>query len=271
MSDLDSKKTILFISENEIAYKLVYKIVEKHFPVEYAKNHIQGFNMLNENIEKYSAVLIDDDLTIQDNFDFLKSLSLNLKFSSLAVIVMLRSNFYDEMLKFFDHGATEVILPPYNEKIIIKRIENSIKIKDSMTFNEIEKMLNGLALNIFLKDREGKYIFSTYNWRNLEFPDNPNWSIRGKTDIEIQRDIKSAIASMESDKELVRTGKGSDNVLEVVFNGEKEYRQLIKRPVFDNEGHVSGIIGVLKDVTELENLKRRLQQGAIIDDPKEND
>ena len=47
---------------------------------------------------------------------------------------------------------------------------------------------------------------------------------------------------MESDKVLLRTGKGTTYVIEEKADGMREYLELIKEPVFDDEGNVSGII-----------------------------
>lgn len=265
MSEFDLKKSILIISENKKEYGEIYKTAEKHFYVEYTESYIKGFNILNEDIEKFAAVLIDDDLVIQGNFEFLKTLSLNLKFSSLPVLIILRPDYYDDTLKCFKHGATDVLSPPYNEEIIINRIKNAIKLKDSMTISEIEEMLKVHPSNVFLKDREGKYIFATHYWHHLEHADEPGWSIRGKTDIDIRKDTDNAVKSMEADMEIIRTGKSTSYVLEMNTDGVHEFMQLIKRPVFDKDGNVNGIIGVINDVTELENLKRKVQQMSASD------
>ena len=38
---------------------------------------------------------------------------------------------------------------------------------DSMTFEEMEKILSLLPANIYLKDAEGRYVFCTQYWHHL--------------------------------------------------------------------------------------------------------
>lgn len=269
MNNLDLQKSVLIITENKEEYKVIYETVEKYFQIEYTQSYITGFNMLNENIEKFSAVLIEDHLVIQGNFDLLTTLSLNMKFASLPVIIMLHSNYYEKILECIELGAVDVLTPPFNEKIIINRIKNAIKLKNSMSFNEIEKIMKELPSDISFKDKEGKYVFDTHYWRNID-GDEPEWSIKGKIDLDIRNDVHAAIKSMKGDMDIIHSGKGLELVIEINKNGIQKYLQLIKRPVFDKKGNVQGIIGLTHDVTEYENIKRKMQQTSASDDLDDN-
>ncbi len=72
---------------------------------------------------------------------------------------------------------------------VYKRIANAIRAKDSLSLNQLEKMLKQLPSCIFLKDTEGKYVFSTQIWHHLDTEGDPNWTIRSKTDLEIRKDF----------------------------------------------------------------------------------
>lgn len=136
---------------------------------------------------------------------------------------------------------------------------------DSMTFTELEKMLKRLPCNIFLKDCNGRYVFMSHYWHHLDFKPDEEWHVRGKTDYEIRKDKKNAIKAMESDQEIIRSGKGTRYVICFNEEGHQEYLELIKEPVFDAEGNVSGIVGLINDVTESEMLKNRLKTLAMTD------
>lgn len=136
---------------------------------------------------------------------------------------------------------------------------------DSLTFTELENMLKRLPCNIFLKDASGRYVFMSHYWHHLDFVPGEEWNVRGKTDYEIRKDKKNAIKAMDSDQEIIRSGKGTNYVICFSEEGKKEYLELIKEPVFDENGKVSGIVGLVNDVTESEMLKNRLKSLAMTD------
>ncbi len=165
-----------------------------------------------------------------------------------------------------ERGASEVIAPPLSETIVFKRIENAIRLKESRTFYEIEKMLKELPSNIYLKDNKGRYIFATHYWHHLDNGGDPDWTIRGKTDFEIRKDKENAIKAMESDREIISTGVGKNYIIEVNEDDIREYLQIIKEPVRDEKGKVIGIIALINDVTEREMLCMKLEESAHIDE-----
>ena len=126
-------------------------------------------------------------------------------------------------------------------------------------------MLKQLPSNIFLKDAEGRYVFATQYWHHINHDDDPTWTIRGKTDIEIRKDKQNAEKAMEADRELLRTGQGTSYIIEEKEDGVEEYLQLIKRPVFDHNGKISGIIALINDVTEQQLLKQELEKRTQMD------
>ena len=136
---------------------------------------------------------------------------------------------------------------------------------DSMTFEEMENILRLLPANIYLKDSEGRYIFCTQYWHHLRDRNEPGWSIRGKTDLEIREDKENAMLAMEKDREIIRSGKGCRYVIEIFQNGVQEFLEIVKEPVRDAEGNIVGIVGLINDVTESEKIKRKLNRMAMTD------
>ena len=126
-------------------------------------------------------------------------------------------------------------------------------------------MLKELPSCIFLKDTEGKYVFSTQYWGHLNTSGDPNWTIRGKTDLEIRKDRLNALKAMDADRKILKTGVGTDYIIEENSTGKQEFLQLIKRPVYDENGKISGIIALINDVTDHQLLKRELEKRAKTD------
>lgn len=201
----------------------------------------------------------------KDDYALLKKFSSNYRYSSYPVIAISDKPLSESDTECIDYGISDLITPPYEQKLLHRRIINAIRGKDSMSFKDIEKILKLLPSNIFLKDSEGRYIFSTHYWHHLNNADDPDFNIRGKTDVEIRKDKESAMKALESDKEVVRSGKGTRYILEEHSDNRTEYLELIKEPVFDENGKVTGIISLINDVTDMQVLKKELEKKSTID------
>ena len=169
----------------------------------------------------------------------------------------------EECLK---RGAVDIIMPPLYKDVILHRIENSIRLKDSATFFEIERMLKELPSLIYLKDEKGRYVFSTHYWHHLDKGGDPDWTIRGKTDIDIRKDKENAKKAMATDLELIRTGKGTAYIIEINEDGVQEFLEIIKEPVRDDKGKITGIIALINNVTEKELMRLSLEEKAMKDE-----
>lgn len=134
-----------------------------------------------------------------------------------------------------------------------------------ISFKELEAVLHELPSNIFFKDVEGRYIFASHYWRHIEHDDDPNWTIRGKTDMDIRIDKDNAALAMAEDRRIIETGKGTKYVITFDKDEILEYLQIIKEPVHDDEGNIIGIVGLINNVTEQEILRRKLKQASIVD------
>lgn len=130
----------------------------------------------------------------------------------------------------------------------------------------VERMLKSLPSNIYFKDMEGKYVFCTHYWNHLETEDNdPNWTIRGKYDIDIRKDRENAIKAMEEDQRIIKTQEGSSYEIKTEVDGQVQYLQLIKNPVFDSKGTMIGIVGLINDITQQKVLEHKLSDYATRD------
>jgi len=113
---------------------------------------------------------------------------------------------------------------------------------------------------------EGKYVFCTHYWNHINTPKNdPTWTIRGKYDIDIRKDKENAIKAMEEDQRIFATKKGTSYEIKFDENGQTEYMQLIKNPVFDDNGNMIGIVGLINDITRTKLLEDKLERMATLD------
>lgn len=164
-----------------------------------------------------------------------------------------------------EHGYYDLITAIAPPQLVYKRIGNAIRAKDSLSLTEVEAMLKELPACIFMKDTECRYVFSTQYWNHLNTGGDPNWTIRGKTDLDIRKDKENARKAMEADRKILETGQGTEYVIEEDNDGVLDYLQLIKRPVFDENGHIKGIIALINNITDYQLLKLELEKRAKTD------
>lgn len=220
----------------------------------------EGFSYLAGNSDIISAVVLDIRLARQSAYRYVRDVCNDPRYASIPLIAVSPDPPAEEDMICLDLGMSDLITPPCPWKLISRRIYNAMRAKDSATFYEIEGMLERLPCNIFLKDAEGKYVFSTHYWEHLEKRDDPNWTIRGKTDLEVRKDKENARKAYESDMRIIESGKGERYVIEENAGGVPQFLELIKEPVCDEDGTVDGIVALICDVTERELLKRQLRE-----------
>jgi len=129
----------------------------------------------------------------------------------------------------------------------------------------IEHILKDLPSNIFFKDTECRYVFCTQYWRHLKTDETDDWTIRGKTDLEVRVDKENARKAYEEDKKILKTGQGTEYVIEVNQDGITEYLEIIKRAVRDKNDKIIGIVGLINDVTDKVFMEMEIKKMANTD------
>ena len=250
-------KNILMILPAELDYVEFCSLFTKDNFTKLVYTEKEGYEFLEGHSDIVSVVIVDIRLARKSNYKYVEKVYNTPKFASIPIIAVSPNAPTDEDMVCFKMGISDFIVPPCPWPLLSQRIYNAIRAKDSATFYEIEDMLKMLPCNIFLKDAEAKYIFSTKYWRHLNKGEDPNWTIRGKTDMEVRRDKDNAKKAYEADMRIISTGKGMRYVIEENEDDIKEYLEICKEPVFDDDGKVKGIVALINDVTELEKLKRQ--------------
>ncbi len=162
--------------------------------------------------------------------------------------------------------VADVMVRPFVPAIVINRLNVVMKQFDSVSFDGFAQMLKALPSNIYLKDNKGRYVFCSQIWNHLDTGGDPNWTIRGKTDLDIRKDKHNAELAMQSDMKMLESGKGTSYIIkEQGPDGQTQYLQLIKEPLCSDDGKVMGIIALINDVTEQETLRQELTRISITD------
>lgn len=263
--DLHTKKNLLIIQNDIQNCNELHSLLEGDFNITETDTIDKARHYIEAREITFCTVLIDVEILKADDGEFLNFMKDITEFSLIPILLLINSNSPVGDFTQFGSSVVDCIQKPYNTSIIKNRIMNAILLKDSISLYGIEKMLKELPSNIYLKDREGRYIFATHYWHHLDHGNDPNWNIRGKTDVDIRKDKENALAAMQKDLEIIESGKGVSYTIEINEDGIQEFFNIIKEPLFDEEGKVSGIIGLINNVTEHELLKKELETRSRTD------
>lgn len=233
-------------------------ILSDNFTVRDMGSVDETLELLGECFNGIIAVIFDARLIGAEEFDLPERMDKDKRFVEIPLIAV--SDECDDKIcrRCVEVGVGDYIEPPFNSRIIPKRIINAARAKDSVTFHEMEVMLRELPSNIYLKDANANYIFSSHYWHHLKVQPH-GWTIRGKSEFDIQKTRDVAEKAYAADMKMIAERKGTDYILEMNDDGIHEFIQVIKSPTYDSEGNVSGIIAIMNDVTEHETLKRGLE------------
>lgn len=127
-------------------------------------------------------------------------------------------------------------------------------IMNHIEYKDFINIINNIPSCIFFKDTELKYRFSSHCWEQLISDD-----IIGKTDLDIRKDTDNAKLAMDMDRNIIHTGVGCKYVIKSEVDDHISYLELNKEPVFDEDGKVIGIVGLINDITEKTTLSQSLE------------
>lgn len=266
MNSDNKKRTVLMVTNSGTDMSHLKAALDKEYRTILADNGCHDFEQIKERSGELSAVVVCASEAAANNFALFDWVFQDSITAAIPMLICCKTDEVSIAEECLKRGAVDILLPETPEALVLNRIANSIRLKDSASFPEIEKMLRELPSNIYLKDDKGRYIFATHYWHHIEHNDDPDWTIRGKTDVDIRKDKENAAKAMQADMELLKTGKGTDYIIEINTDGVQEFMEVIKRPVKDEDGNITGIIGLINNVTEQELLKRRLEEKALMDE-----
>ena len=107
---------------------------------------------------------------------------------------------------------------------------------------------------VYFKDGDGRYILANASLRRL-VGKGPG-EVLGRSDLELLEDQEGAAALMENDQKVMRSGTGE--MFEERLRLHDGARTFLsdKMPSYDGEGHVTGVIGISRDITERKRMEK---------------
>ena len=256
-------KAALYLKEDSERSEYLQDAVSSEFELIKLYSFEDVDKYLKEHFDDLSFIVFDRPIVLDGFKEIISYIgSKNNYMFSLPALILVDKYNYDENIDFFVPPINEVICSNDRKEININRIKNAIRLANSTSFDEFSEMLKVLPSLVYLKDIEGRYAFCSQNWHHLK---DQKKSIRGLTDFDIRKDVNNARIARESDLEVIRTGIGKSYTIKEVDEEGTDYLQIIKEPVKDEEGNVTGIIAIINNVTNEELLRQQLREKSITD------
>ncbi len=121
-------------------------------------------------------------------------------------------------------------------------------------------LLNNIPDRIYFKDVESRFLRCSHSMA-LRLGVNDPKEVLGKTDFDFHpRELAQEFYADE--QRIILTGRSLVNKLERQFdkNGQEIWASVTKVPIYNHNGHVTGIIGISRDITRLKKTEMALQR-----------
>lgn len=162
--------------------------------------------------------------------------------------------------------------PIYDENGIIigvmgtsKDITIRKKYQNELHFQKrfIKSMMDAVPDLIFFKDLRGIYLGCNKAFAE-DFIGTIEEEIVGKTDFDLVKDASLAQFFIERDQMVIKNGKTMINEEVVEFaKGETVYLETLKTPLYDENGHIRGLIGVARDISKRKEIEHMLKDSEL--------
>ena len=242
-------------------------VIEENYTIERISDADTVIEAVRSRSEHIFALIIDHPAgnpRAQEVIDFVADA--NSYLFAIPVLALTEPDYRDADEAFLSDTVITTIEVGQSARAVNHKIRKSNDTINTFSFQEFSKMLKALPSLIYLKDAKARYVFCSQIWHHLAQYGDDSFSITGKTDFEIRKDTANAQSAFESDMKIIESGVGAQYIIEENDDGIQEFLQIIKEPVRDDDGKVTGIIAIINNVTEQENLRRELKRKSITDE-----
>jgi two-component system cell cycle sensor histidine kinase/response regulator CckA len=142
---------------------------------------------------------------------------------------------------------------------ISRDIDERVKAEEALRRSEalLHSVLESLPQNVYSKDLDGRFTYA--NQRYCATEGKLLEDILGRTDFDLHPP-ESARKYRDDDRRVIETGEVFETVEEhKPLDQESSYVQVIKTPLYDTEGQVTGTLGIFWDITERKRAEVLLQ------------
>ena len=125
------KRLVLVVEDNALSRQILCAALEEQYEVIQAENGREGLEKLEEYHTELALVLLDVYMPECDGFEFLRRKGAEERYDTVPVIVATASDSREDEIKCLKLGANDFVVKPYKTEIILNRVANMIKLRES--------------------------------------------------------------------------------------------------------------------------------------------
>lgn len=125
------RKLILIVEDNELNREMLKEILSGEYDILEAENGKEALDILRENKEKVTLILLDVIMPVMDGYTFLDSVKKDRDLSLIPIIVMTQGDSEADEVAALSHGANDFVPKPYRPQVILHRIASLIKLRET--------------------------------------------------------------------------------------------------------------------------------------------
>lgn len=119
-------KKILIVDDSEMNRELLKDILDRSYNVEEAEDGEAAIELISENSDNYSLVLLDIMMPKKDGFEVLEYINKNRYNDKFAIIMISADDSPMNIRKAYDLGAFDYISRPFDPAVVKRRIANAL-------------------------------------------------------------------------------------------------------------------------------------------------
>lgn len=149
-----NKITLLLVEDNiEIQESLKELLEAKNFHILQAFNGLEGLQSVTKNLP--DLIISDVMMPKMDGIEFTNKIKSNSTTNHIPVIILTAKTAFEDKAAGYQKGADDYISKPFDEELLIIRIENLLKSRKILKrkFSE-EEYVNPMEINVNSKDQE---------------------------------------------------------------------------------------------------------------------
>jgi YesN/AraC family two-component response regulator len=141
-----SKATVLIVEDNHDLRKYIIQLLQKNYSVLYAENGKQGLDILkNKTID---LVISDVMMPQMDGFEFCQIIKSQIETSHIPVILLTALSSSENTTTGLDRGADAYLSKPFDENILISRINNLLDQRKRLQKNYAQKFIGKKSIDV---------------------------------------------------------------------------------------------------------------------------
>lgn len=125
------KKQILIVEDNGFNRAMLSEILSDEYQVLEAENGQEALDILRHHKNSIALILLDVMMPVMDGYTFLDKVKVDADLALIPVIVMTQGDSEEDEVSALAHGATDFVPKPYRPRVILSRMANIIKLRET--------------------------------------------------------------------------------------------------------------------------------------------